>query len=46
VLQSSPLKQNLVPRFEKEKGSKGTTNSRTILVYGNSKFGWRERRKS
>jgi hypothetical protein len=46
VLQPSPLKQNLVLGFEKEKCSKGTSNSRTFPLYGNSKSGWRERRKS
>jgi hypothetical protein len=46
VLQPSPLKQILILRFEKEKGSKRTANSHTFPHYDNSKSGWREQRKS
>jgi hypothetical protein len=46
LLQPSPLKQNLILRFERRKCSKGTANSRTFPHYGSMKSGWREWRKS
>jgi hypothetical protein len=43
---SPPPKINLVSRFERRKGHKGTANNQTFPHYGTSKSGWRERRKS
>jgi hypothetical protein len=41
----SPLKRNLISRFEKEKVSNRNIEQLHVSLYGNSNSGWREWRK-